>query len=244
MRKLILPLAVLLLLPTIGQAQLKGVLDKAKNKITTATGGTAGLSNADIGSALREALKKGVSEQVAKLTATDGFYKNEAVKILLPEDLQNVDKKLRQMGMSNLADEGLKVLNRAAEDAVKEATPIFVNAITSMSFNAAKNVLMGADNSATTYLQSTTTTPLYSKFSPVVKTSLTRVGADKVWAGIIAKYNALPLVTKVNPDLTDYVTGKALDGVFKMIAVEEKNIRTNLSSRTSDLLKKVFALQD
>jgi hypothetical protein len=93
-------------------------------------------------------------------------------------------------------------------------------------------------------LQTTTTTPLYSKFSPVVKTSLSKVGADKVWAGIISKYNAIPLVTKVNPDLTDYVTDKAMDGVFKMISLEEKNIRTNLSSRTSDLLKKVFALQD
>jgi hypothetical protein len=202
------------------------------------------LNNVDIGSALKEALNKGVTEQVTKLTAVDGFYKNEAVKILLPQELQVVDKKLRQMGMGKLADEGLLVLNRAAEDAVKEATPIFVNAITSMTITDAKNILMGADNSATTYLQKTTSTPLYSKFNPVVQTSLSKVGADKVWAGIISKYNSLPLVTKVNPDLNDYVTNKALDGVFKMISVEEKNIRTNLSSRTSDLLKKVFALQD
>lgn len=226
-------------------AQLKGLMDKAKDKVASATGATGGaLSSADIGSALKEALNKGVTEQVTKLTAVDGFYKNEAVKILLPEDLQKVDKKLRQMGMGKLADEGLIVLNRAAEDAVKEATPIFVNAITNMSFTDAKNILMGADNSATSYLQKTTSNPLYGKFNPIVKNSLGKVGADKVWAGIISKYNSLPLVTKVNPDLNDYVTNKAMEGVFKMISVEEKNIRTNLSSRTSDLLKKVFALQD
>lgn len=224
-------------------AQLKGLVSKAKDKVTAATGKST-LSNTDIASALKEALNKGVTEQVTKLTAEDGFYKNEAVKILLPEELQKVDKKLRQIGMSKLADEGIKVLNRAAEDAVKEATPIFVNAITSMSFTDAKNILMGADNSATAYLEKTTTTPLYGKFSPVVKTSLSNVGADTVWEKIISKYNSLPLVTKVNPDLTDYTTNKALEGVFKMIAVEEKSIRTDLSSRTSDLLKKVFALQD
>ena len=236
-------LFLLLLLPLMSIAQLKGIVNKAKDKVSNATG-TSSLSNAEIGGALKEALNKGVTEEVAKLTATDGFYRNEAVKILLPEELQKVDATLRKMGMANLADEGIKVLNRAAEDAVKEATPIFVNAITNMSFNDARNILMGADNSATVYLEKTTSSPLYSKFSPVVSTSLDKVGADKVWASIIDKYNGIPLVQKVNPDLTDYVTNKAMEGVFKMIAVEEKNIRTNLSSRTSDLLKKVFALQD
>ena len=240
MKKLLL---ALLFVPMVSSAQLGGLIDKAKSKVGEVTG-NKNISNADIASALKEALNKGVDEQVTKLTAVDGFYKNEAVKILLPEELQKVDKTLRSMGMSDLADEGLKVLNRAAEDAVKEATPIFVNAITSMSFNDAKNILMGNDRSATTYLEKTTTTPLYGKFSPVVKSSLDKVGADKVWAGIIEKYNSLPLTKDVNPDLTDYVTSKALDGVFTMIAVEEKEIRTDFSSRTSDLLKKVFALQD
>jgi hypothetical protein len=244
MKKIILLLTLSLLTYTGANAQLKGLINKAKDKVASATGGSGTLSNTDIASGLKEALNKGVTEQVTKLTATDGFYRNEAVKILLPEELQKVDKKLRQMGMSKLADEGLLVLNRAAEDAVKEATPIFVNAITSMSFNDAKNILMGADNSATTYLQNTTSSPLYSKFSPVVKNSLGKVGADKIWANLISKYNSFPLVTKVNPDLNDHVTNKAMEGVFKMIAVEEKNIRTNLSSRTSDILKKVFALQD
>ena len=202
------------------------------------------LGNADIAAGLKAALDKGISDQVTKLTATDGFYKNAAVKILLPEELQQVDRTLRNIGLSSLADEGLKVLNRAAEDAVKESIPIFTDAVRKMTFTDAKNILMGNDTAATAYLQNSTSTALYGKFSPVVKKSLGTVGADKVWANIITKYNAIPLVKKVNPDLNDYVTDKALEGVFKMVAVEEKDIRTNLASRTSDLLKRVFALQD
>lgn len=200
--------------------------------------------NIDIAGGLKEALNNGISKQVVKLTATDGFFKNEAVKILLPDELKKVDKGLRDIGMSKLADEGLKVLNRAAEDAVKEATPIFVDAITGMTFTDAKNILMGNEIAATTYLQNSTSTALYAKFNPVIKNSFAKVGADKVWSNIISKYNSIPLVKKVNPDLTDYTTNKAMEGVFKMIAEEEKNIRTDLNSRTSDLLKKVFAMQD
>jgi hypothetical protein len=203
-----------------------------------------GLTQAEIGNGLKEALNNGISKQVTKLTTTDGFFKNEAVKILLPDELKIVDTKLRQIGLSSLADEGLKVLNRAAEDAVKEATPIFVDAVKQMTFNDAKNILMGNNTAATTYLQNTTSNALYTKFNPVIKNSFAKVGADQVWNNIITKYNSIPLVTKVNPDLTDYTTNKAMEGVFKMIAVEEGNIRTNLNARSSDLLKKVFALQD
>jgi len=205
--------------------------------------GTA-MGNQDIAAGLKEALNNGITKEVTKLTATDGFFKNQLVKILLPTELQKVDKTLRNIGLSSLADEGLKVLNRAAEDAVKEATPIFVSAVKNMTFTDAKNILLGTDNAATTYLQNTTKTALYAKFSPVVQNSLGKVGADKVWTNIITKYNAVPLTTDVNPDLTDYVTDKAMEGVFKMIAVEEKDIRTNLAARTSDLLKRIFAMQD
>lgn len=205
---------------------------------------TQGMGGVDIAGGLREALNNGISKQVTKLTAVDGFYRNEAVKILLPEELRKVDAGLRKVGLSSLADEGLKVLNRAAEDAVKEATPIFVDAVRNMTFYDAKTILMGNESSATNYLQNSTSTALYGKFNPVIKNSFTKVGADKVWANIITKYNSIPLINKVNPDLTDYVTNQALKGVFKMVAVEEKNIRTNLTSRTSILLQKVFALQD
>ena len=205
---------------------------------------TQGIGGLDIAGGLKEALNNGISKQVTKLTATDGFFRNEAVKILLPDELRKVDTGLRRIGLSSLADEGLKVLNRAAEDAVKEATPIFVDAVRNMTFNDARTILMGNQSSATTYLQNSTTTALYGKFNPVIKNSFTKVGADRVWNNIITKYNSIPLVNKVNPDLTDYVTNQALNGVFKMVAVEEKNIRTDLSARTSLLLQRVFAMQD
>ena len=202
------------------------------------------LSNEAIANGLKEALDQGIEKQVSKLTQTDGFYKNELVKILLPEDLQKVDKTLRDIGLGNLADEGLKVLNRAAEDAVSEATPIFVNAVKEMSFTDAKDILLGSNNAATKYLETKTNTELYAKFNPVINNSFKKVGADKIWSSIITKYNAIPLTNNINPDLTDYVTEEALSGVYKMIAVEEEDIRTKLSSRTTDVLKKVFALQD
>jgi hypothetical protein len=205
---------------------------------------TGGIGKIDISGGLKEALNNGISKQVSKLTATDGFYKNEAVKILLPEELRKVDSRLRKIGLSSLADEGLILLNRAAEDAVKEATPIFVDAVRNMSFADAKGILMGNESSATSYLQNSTSTALYGKFNPVIKNSFDKVGADQVWTNIITKYNSIPFVSKVNPDLTDYVTNQAMNGVFKMIAIEEKSIRTDLNSRTSVLLQSVFALQD
>ena len=205
---------------------------------------TQGIGGVDIAGGLKEALNNGISKQVTKLTTTDGFYRNELVKILLPEELRKVDSGMRKLGLNSLADEGLKVLNRAAEDAVKEATPIFVDAVRNMSFADARGILMGSQNSATNYLQNSTSTALYGKFNPVIKSSFTKVGADKVWANIITKYNSIPLINKVNPDLTDYVTNQAMNGVFKMVAVEEKNIRTNINARTSILLQKVFAMQD
>ncbi|OUR96055.1 hypothetical protein A9Q86_16380 [Flavobacteriales bacterium 33_180_T64] len=202
------------------------------------------LSNTDIASGLRQALDLGIDKQVSKLTQKDGFFKNELVKILLPEELQKVDKGLRDIGLGNLADEGLKVLNRAAEDAVSEATPIFINAVKDITFNDAKNILLGNDAAATQYLTSKTQTELYNKFKPVINKSFSKVGADQIWSNLISKYNAIPFTNNVNPDLTDYVTGEALKGVYTMIAVEEKEIRTKVSSRTTTLLKKVFALQD
>lgn len=238
-------IALLLLIPTLGFSQIK-ILDKIKKTVpsTSTSNALASLSSGDISQGLKEALNKGIEKQVTKLTAVDGFYKNEMVKILLPEELQKVDKTLRKMGMSSLADKGILMLNRAAEDAVKESTPIFVDAVKNMSFTDAKNILMGDEKAATTYLQTETTNSLYAKFNPVIQSSFAKVGADKVWASIIKKYNSLPMVTKVNPDLTDYTTNKALEGVFKMIALEEKDIRTNLNARSTDLLKKVFAKQD
>lgn len=219
-------------------------LQQVVNSLPQTTTGGIGISNLDIANGLRSALDNGIDKQVSKLTKQDGFYRNQLVKILLPQELQKVDKTLRDVGLGKLADEGLKVINRAAEDAVKEATPIFVSAVKQITFDDARQILMGNDNSATSYLKGKTQNQLYQKFNPVINRSFSKVGADKIWSNIIKKYNTIPLTNNVNPDLTDYVTNEALKGVFKMIAVEEKEIRTKLSSRTTDLLRRVFALQD
>lgn len=202
------------------------------------------LSQDQIGDGLKEALDHGIKNQVSKLTAKDGFYKNELVKILLPGDLQKVDKKLRRLGLGKLSDEGLLLLNRAAEDAVKTATPIFVDAVKNITFDDAKNILMGEKDAATNYLKNGTSESLYKEFNPVIKQSFSKVGADKIWTQIADKYNKLPFVKRINPDLTDYVTQEALKGVFTMIAIEEEGIRKKIGLRDTDLLKKVFSLQD
>lgn len=203
-----------------------------------------GLSQTDIANGLKQALEKGVTQEVTKLAKENGFYTNELVRITLPEELQKVEKALRDIGMGNLADKGIQALNNAAEDAVSTAIPIFVDAVKDISFTDAKNILLGDDRAATTYLESRTNTALYNEFSPIIRNSFEKVGADKIWSNIITQYNKIPFTENVNSNLTDYVTGEALKGVYTMIAVEEKEIRNNFEARTTDLLQKVFALQD
>lgn len=206
--------------------------------------GGGALSQVDIGNGLRQALDQGIDKEVSKLMSKDGFYKNELVKILLPQELQKVDDGLRKIGLSSVADEGLKLLNRAAEDATKEALPIFVDAVKDITFDDAKNILLGDQRAATSYLENRTQQALYAKFSPVIEKNLSQVGATELWGSAINKYNTLPFTSSVNPDLTDYVTQKALEGVFKMISQEEIEIRNKVSARSTDLLQRVFALQD
>ena len=239
MKKIIL---LIIIAPILTFAQLRGLVNKGKQTLGSIK--TSNTSAVDIASGLKEALNNGITKQVLLLTAVDGFYGNDAVKILMPIELEKLDLMMRRIGLGNLTDNGIKSLNRAAEDAVKTATPIFINAISNMKFADAKSILLGSENAATTFLQTGTNTELYKQFSPVVQQSIGKVGADVAWKSIITKYNAIPLMGKVNPDLTDYVTQKALEGVFKMIAVEEKNIRTNINSRSSNLLKQIFAIQD
>lgn len=228
-------LAIVFVMHFVACAELQQVVGQLPN---------GSLTNAQIAGGLKEALDNGITNQVKALTVKDGFYKNNMVKILLPEELQKVDKTLRTIGLSGLADEGLKVLNRAAEDAVGEAIPIFADAVKKMTFADAKNILMGNENAATTYLQGQTSTALYQKFHPIINNSFQKVGADAIWKDLINRYNKIPFTKKVSPDLTSYVTDEALKGVYKMVAVEEKEIRTKINKRTSSLLKKVFALQD
>lgn len=203
-----------------------------------------GISQAEIGKGLKQALRIGITKQVSKLATENGFYENSLVRITLPKELQQVEKFLREIGLGNLADQGIRALNDAAGDAVETAIPIFVDAVENMTFDDAKNILLGGNRAATNYLETHTTDALYNEFKPIIHNSLAKVGADQIWSNLIARYNNMPFTDHVNPNLTDYVTQEALDGVYAMIAVEEKDIRSNISSRTTELLRRVFAMQD
>lgn len=235
MRKIALICMIPFMFVINGCAELQTIVDNMPEM-----GGT----NLEVASGLKQALEFGVVEGVDILGEKDGFFRDQAVKILLPNELQKVDQTLRQIGLGALADEGLKVLNRAAEDAVIEAKPIFVSAITGLTFQDAMGILTGNDHAATFYLKNKTTAQLTSAFQPKIQNSLDKVGANEIWSQIIQKYNSVPLVQPVNPNLTEYVTQKTIDGLFVKVGNKEKEIRTNLGARTTPLLQRVFAMQD
>lgn len=200
------------------------------------------LSNTDIISGLKEALNIGAKNSIDKLSAADGFFKDAMVKILLPSEAQKVEKTLRTFGAEKLIDNAILSLNRAAEDASKKATPIFLSAVKQMNIRDALGILNGDDTAATSYLKKTTGAELALAFKPVVDSSLIKVDATKYWKDIFNKYNMFSS-HKVETDLGAYVTQKAIDGVFYYIAQEEKNIRKNPSNYASDLLRKIFTKQ-
>lgn len=202
--------------------------------------GEAPLTTADVANGLKEALIKGISNGSDLASQLDGYFKNEAIKILFPPDVKKVEERLRQMGLGNEVDKFVMTLNRGAEDAAKEAKPIFIAVIRSMTIEDAWGILKGDQDAATQYLKRTTSLQLKEKFSPVIQASLDKVNATKYYSDLVNTYNKIPLVEKVNPDLNDYATGKAIDGLFVMVAREEKEIRENPVARTTDLLKRVF----
>lgn len=206
---------------------------------SSSSSGKSNLTNTEITSGLKEALKIGANNASGKLSATDGFFKNAALKILLPKEAQQVESTLRSLGMGSLVDKAILSMNRAAEDAAKQAAPIFVSAITSMSIQDGLNILTGGKNAATQYLQTKTTASLTTAFSPVIKKSLAKVGAEDLWRTVFSTYNQFS-TKKVNPDLTGYVTERAMYGIFQTIAEEEAKIRTNPAAQVTNLLKKVF----
>ncbi|MDO5655271.1 MAG: DUF4197 domain-containing protein [Flavobacteriaceae bacterium] len=236
MKNKFLLLALPFLLILNGCAELQSVINTLPQ--------TGPVGEAEIGMGLKQALEFGVIEGVDILGQKDGYFKDQAVRILLPNELQKVDQTLRSIGLSALADEGLRVLNRAAEDAVTEAKPIFVSAIKGLTFQDAMGILTGNNQSATTYLKNRTTSSLVTAFEPRIQNSLDKVGANEVWSNIIEKYNSVPLVKPVNPNLTEYVTQKAIDGLFVKVGNKEIEIRNNISARTTPLLQRVFAMQD
>ena len=230
---------VAILLPLL----LFGCTSQQVNQVlNTALNG--GLTSEDIGKGLKEALRQGAEKGANDLSLEGGYYQDAAYRILLPPEGQKVLDKLDDLGLSSLTNEVIKKINRGAEEAAKEAAPIFVNAIRQMTIQDAMGILKGDRNAATQYLQRTTSSQLYNAFQPVIRRNLDQVGANKAWSDVATRYNQIPFVDKVNVNLDDHVADRALDGLFDKVALEEENIRNNLQARTSELLRRVFALQD
>ena len=235
-RLLIITLISVLVLQSAEAQKFKDFLKKAKKEVLGDEG--------DVGLGLKQALEFGVEEAVNKLSGEDGYFLSP-YKVLVPEEAQQVVKKLKIVpGFQNVERDLIKKMNEAAEIAAKEATPIFVSAITSMTFDDAMNILMGEKDAATRYLDNTTRPQLYDTFMPIIQSALDQVNAREYWKTCVDAYNQIPFVRKVNPALDDHVNNKALDGLFSEIEVKEGKIRGDSSERKTDLLKKVFAKQD
>ncbi|MDG1432985.1 MAG: DUF4197 domain-containing protein [Saprospiraceae bacterium] len=221
--------------------KLKNAAKKAEAKLKN-TGSS--LSSDEIGKGLKEALNVGVGDATDFLSTENG-YLNSQYKILLPEEAQKVIKKVKRVpGFENADEKMTKLLNAAAEKAASKAKPIFINSIKQMTINDAIDILMGEKNAATQYLNKTTRKQLFTEFIPVVQESLDEVNARTYWTKIAKAYNRVSFGKKVNTELDQHVTNKALDGMFSLVEVKELDIRENKSARSSDLLTKVFARQD
>jgi hypothetical protein len=237
MKKIIL-FTALVLAGNGAMAQIK--LNKIKDVLVNSNGQ---LSAEQVGAGLKEALIQGASKGSDIVSQADGYFKNAEIRIPFPPEVKNVETRLRQIGMGAEVDKFVLALNRAAEDAAQEAKPVFVSAIKQMTIQDAYAILKGEQDAATQYLKRTTSGELTEKFKPVIQSSLNKVNATQYYRNLITAYNKIPLVKKVNPELDDYATGKALDGLFVMVAKEEKTIRQNPQARTTDLLRKVFGQQ-
>lgn len=208
--------------------------------ISTTTGG--GLTQYEMTAGLREALSVGTKRSASQLSAADGFFKNAAIKILLPEEAKNIETTLRRVGMGSVVDKAILSMNRAAEDAAKGASNIFVNAISQMTINDAVGILRGGDFAATNYFKGKTTDALTTSFRPVIENALKNTNATKYWGDVISLYNQFSK-TPVNTDLSAFVTQKAMDGIFYQVGLEEQKIRRDPVARSTEILKKVFGSQ-
>ena len=221
-------------------AQFDKLRKAVGEKVESATSTSTSLNKDEVGAGLKEALTRGVEKGVDQLSKPDGFYKDLSIKIPLPEEAKKVEAKLRSLGQGEKVDETIESINRAAEDATVAAKDIFVEAIKGMTIEDAMSILRGDDNAATKFLDKSTRANLITKFEPIVKVSLDKVGATKNWNTIFTIYNKVPFIQKVNPDLVAYATGKAIAGLFIQITKEELKIRQDPAARVTDLLKKVF----
>ncbi len=238
MKIILFQLSILSLLLTgfagFSQVNLNNIVNSANSSLGQ------GLSNDKIVSGLREALVTGATKSATRASAVDGFYRNAAIKIPFPPEAKQMEQTLRQIGMKKQVDSFVRTLNRAAEDAAKKSAPIFLKAITSMSITDGLNILRGGNQAATDYLRKSTTSSLKAEFKPVVSGSLKKVNITKHWKPLASNYNKLPMVKRMNPDLDEYVTLKAIDGLFKLIAEEEAKIRKDPVATGSSIIQEVF----
>lgn len=226
---------LLIISVTLGSCE---TLQQVANAAGAATGT---LSNTEAAAGIKEALGQGITKSVLQLNNTDGFFRNELYKVLLPPEARKIENTLRDLGFNSLVDKAILQINRGAEDAAGYAKPIFVEAIKNMTLSDAIGLIRNGDTSATHFFREKTTAKLLETFRPVIAASLQKVDATKYYGDMVTKYNNFPTTFKrLNPDLTSYVTQKATDALFNLIAKEEINIRTNFAARTTDVLRKVF----
>ena len=244
----LLQILIVLVYVNLSAQGIGGILKKATTKDSTGKNGISklftksssnSLSNDDIIAGLKEALRVGTDSSCKKLSRSNGFFGDAAIKLLMPAEAQNVEKQLRSVGLGNLVDKAILSMNRAAEDAANGVGDIFWTSIKQMSIQDGVQILNGNDIAATTYLQKTTTSELIQKFKPVIDASLIKTDATKYWKDVFSNYNRFSK-DKVNPDLTAYVTERALAGLFLNIGLQEQKIRKDPSAQVTGILKKVF----
>ncbi len=213
---------------------------KITKEVDKTINGDKPLTNAEIIRGLKEALNVGSNNAAGSASKLDGYFKNPIIKIPFPPEAREMESKLRALGMSKQVDDFILTVNRAAEEAAKQSASVFVNAITGMTINDGISILRGSDTAATAYLRRTTGEQLHAKFKPVIKNATQKVDVTKYWNPLATTYNALPFVKKVNTDLEEYITQRALNGLFTLVSQEEIKIRKDPVARVTDLLKKVF----
>ena len=250
MKKIFFCIAALIIVSLVNGQGVFGKINKALNKdsskkiftgIVNSGAGKKSLSSEDIINGLKQALSVGTENTKAKLNKTDGFFKDAALKILMPAEAQKAEKTLRQFGMGNLVDKAVLSMNRAAEDAAGGISAIFIDAIKQMTIKDGLNILRGGDFAATDYLKKTTTAALTEKMRPIIESSLSKVNATNYWKEVFTNYNRLSFSKQpVNTDLSSYVTDKSMSGIFYSIGQEEQKIRKDPAAQVTDLLKKVF----
>lgn len=229
----------------ITSCDVNKALDQVNKGLNTVnTGTTPGLTSTEIANALKDALMQGTNKSTASASKMDGFNKNPKIRIPFPPAVQNVKDWAIKFGLQGQVDKFEETLNRAAEEASKDAAPIFIDAVKTMTINDALGILKGADTAATHYLRVKCTAPLGVKFKPTVHNATEKVQLTKYWTPITSAYNKVPGHTAVNTDLDQYVCNRGIDGLFKLIGDEEANIRINPVARATDLMKKVFGSKD